>query len=67
MARDSPQTPETPDSGTVRPMNGESKRSLPDVIGEVIDILTKFSIPLYVNDEYQHPVLFGTGFFVRAG
>ncbi len=48
-------------------MNGDSKGSLPEVIAEAIDVLTKFSIPLYVNDKYRRPVLFGTGFFVRAG
>jgi hypothetical protein len=47
-------------------MNRDSERSLPEVIAEAAELLTKFSIPLYVNDKYQRPVLFGTGFFVRA-
>lgn len=48
-------------------MTNESKQSWPEVIGEVVDLLTKFSIPLYVNDKYGRPDQFGTGFFVRAG
>ncbi len=47
-------------------MNRDSERSLPEVVAEAIELLTKFSIPLYVNDQYRRPVLFGTGFFVRA-
>jgi hypothetical protein len=48
-------------------MSNQSDRSLPAVIGEAIDLLTKFSVPLYVNDEYRRPEQFGTGFFVRVG
>ena len=47
-------------------MNRDSERSLPEVVAEAVELLTKFSIPLYVNDKYRRPVLFGTGFFVRA-
>ena len=36
------------------------------MISEAIDTLIKFSIPLYVDDEYGRPEQFGTGFFVRA-
>lgn len=42
------------------------RRSLRQVIGEAVDLLTKFSIPLYVDDEYGRPDQFGTGFFVCA-
>jgi hypothetical protein len=42
------------------------RRSLRRVIGEAVDLLTKFSVPLYVDDEYGRPDQFGTGFFVRA-
>jgi hypothetical protein len=40
---------------------------LATVLESAIDLLTKYSIPLYVNDEYNRPDQFGTGFFVRAG
>ena len=36
------------------------------VISEAVDALTKFSVPLYVNDDYGRPQQYGTGFFVRA-
>ena len=37
-----------------------------EVIDNAIDMLTKYSVPLYVNDQYERPEQFGTGFFVRA-
>jgi hypothetical protein len=43
------------------------KRSVGHVIGEAVDLLTKFSLPLYVKDKHGRPDQFGTGFFVRAG
>lgn len=48
-------------------MTTESKSSLPEVILEAIDLLTKFSIPIYVQDSSGRPDQYGTGFFVRAG
>jgi hypothetical protein len=48
-------------------MTMERKRSLPDVMVEAIDLLSKFSIPLYIHDKANRPEQFGTGFFVRAG
>jgi hypothetical protein len=41
-------------------------RSIGYVTGKAVDLLTKFSIPLYVKDRYGRPEQFGTGFFVRA-
>jgi hypothetical protein len=42
------------------------ERTIGHVIGEAVDLLTKFSIPLYVKDKYGRPDQFDTGFFVRA-
>jgi hypothetical protein len=43
-----------------------SNTRLPEVIVEAIDLLTRFSIPLYVHDASGRPEQYGTGFFVRA-
>lgn len=45
-------------------MNNE--RSFQHAIDEAVNLLTKFSIPLYVHDAYGRPNQFATGFFVRA-
>jgi hypothetical protein len=48
-------------------MNRASDRSFRQIVGDAVDLLTKYSIPLYVNDRYGRPDQFGTAFFVRAG
>ncbi len=35
---------------------------MPEVLAEAVELLTKFSIPLYANDKYRRPVLFGPAF-----
>lgn len=48
-------------------MPGEkAKPTLNEVLIEAIDTLTKFSVPLYVDDDRARPVQFGTGFFVHV-
>ncbi len=37
-----------------------------DVIAKSIDVLSRYAVPLYFDDANNRPVLFGTGFFVRA-
>lgn len=37
-----------------------------DVITKSIDVLSRYAVPLYFDDKNDRPVLFGTGFFVRA-
>jgi hypothetical protein len=40
---------------------------LKEVIEETLELLVNFSIPLYYTDDYNRPIQFGTGFFVRGG
>ena len=42
-----------------------SDETLEDVITEAIELLTAFTIPLYLDID-KHPTLHGTGFFVKA-
>lgn len=39
---------------------------LREVIAETLELLVKFSVPLYYTDDYGRPTQFGTGFFVRG-
>lgn len=39
---------------------------LRDSIGEALELLVNFSVPLYCTDDYGRPTQFGTGFFVRG-
>lgn len=39
---------------------------LQDTIGEALELLVNFSVPLYHTDDYGRPMQFGTGFFVRG-
>ena len=49
------------------PMTRETNEAWPQLLEQAVDLLKKFSIPLYVYDRYGRPEQFGTGFIVRRG
>ena len=53
------------DKDTIVVMDTPADPSLTDVIAKSVEVLTKFSIPLYQNDKGR-PSLHGTGFFVSV-
>lgn len=46
-------------------MTQKHEPSLSEVIGEAVDLLARFVVPLYFHDRYNRPIQFGSGFFVR--